>query len=119
INFSNPILKDPLVLSKTYPIYPNNADIFIQFDGPSNINVLHSALQKAKKKTINNGDVVSHCLTLYANDQEAISLYSDPDMLLFLDFIMGNVLGAPIGKILQGIQVPSLENLKSILQNYR
>ena len=32
INFNNPAIKAPLVLSKTLPIYPDNPDIYVEFN---------------------------------------------------------------------------------------
>lgn len=39
-------------------------------------------------------------------------------MIKFLEFILNNVAGTPISKILQGVQVPALEDLKNIMQSF-
>lgn len=119
INFNNPLLKSPLLLSKTRPIYPSNQDLFIQFVESGVAASLHSNLQRVKRKSTTGNDVTTNCLILYANEREVLAIYSEPEMLMFLEFILTNVTGASISKILQAITVPTLADLKSIIHNYK
>lgn len=118
VNFNNPILKTPLVLSKTYPIYPDNQDVYVEFNNENSLNLIHSPLQKTKKRVRETEGVQSYCLELYANDCPVITIYSDEDMITFLRFIFENLKGHPVSQLLQGVSTPRLEDLKSILGNF-
>ena len=117
INFHNPVISNPLVLSKTYPIYPDNQDIYSSFNSEA-LSVIHSPLTKIKKQSKSENDTVSHYLELYHLDQVVLTLYSDETMINFLEFLFTNVLQMPISKIMQGVQVPRLTDLKSIINAY-
>jgi len=118
INFNNPILKTPLVLSKTYSIYPENEDIFVNFDNEGPMNLIHSPLQKTKKKVEVHEGLESTCLKLFVQDHPIITLYSDEEMIAFLQFILENLKGIPVSQILQGVSAPRLDDLKSIIAGF-
>ncbi len=118
INFSNPILKSPLVLSKTYSIYPHNNDLFIEFNSENGTKFIHSPLERIATKTVEVEGVNNYGIELYSQGELVITMYSDIEMIKFLEFILSNVSGTPISKILQGVQVPSLNDLKSIMQSF-
>ena len=118
INFSNPILKSPLVLSKTQPIYPHNNDLFIEFNSESGVQHVHSPLEKIATTTSEQDGYTNYALELYSQGRVVLTIYSDIEMIKFLEFIFSNVSGTPISKILQGVQVPALEDLKSIMQSF-
>ncbi len=117
INFNNPVLKSPLLLSKTYPIYPDNDDIYLEFNSHA-LESVHSPLTRVRATTEKKDDYTSHILELYSGETKVITLYTDQAMISFLDFILNNVLNAPISKILQSVEVPALDDLKSILNAY-
>ena len=119
INFSNPILKTPLLLSKTFPIYPDNKDVYIDFasDGTQ---FIHSDLSKTKQIQTKKDGYISYGLELFVNqDQKVITIYSDENMINFMEFLLGNALNVPLSTILQGVQVPQLSELQSILASYQ
>ncbi|MCO4754328.1 MAG: hypothetical protein KC478_07585, partial [Bacteriovoracaceae bacterium] len=118
VNFNNPILKTPLVLSKTYSIYPDNEDVYVEFNNENSLNLIHSPLQKTKRKVKETEGVESVCLELFAKDSSVITIYSDEDMISFLKFILDNLEGVPLSQILQGVAAPRLEDLKSILSSF-
>lgn len=118
INFNNPVLKSPLVLSKTYPIYPQNNDIFIEFNSEHAVKLVHNQLEKINLTTSENDGFTNYGIQLFANNEVILTMYSDIEMIKFLEFIFSNVIGSPISKILQGVQVPGLEDLKNIMQSY-
>lgn len=118
VNFNNPILKAPLVLSKTYPIYPQNEDVYIEFNNDSGLNHIHSPLQRTKVRIKESEGVETTSLELYSRDTLVISLYSDEEMISFLRFIFDNLHGMPISQLLQGVSVPRLNDLKSIISSF-
>lgn len=117
INFSNPVLKAPLLLAKTYPIYPTHKDVHVEFNTDV-LEKIHLPLTKVKMKSSTEVEARVY-LELSHNDEPIISIYSDENMLYFLEFLLKNVTNLPIAKILQGIRVPELENLESILNSYK
>jgi uncharacterized protein YaaN involved in tellurite resistance len=118
INFSNPLLKTPLVLSKTYPIYPDNKEVYVEFNNEA-LNQIHSPLTKVKKKSITKDGFTTHSLDLFTQDQKVVTLYSEEEMILFLEFLGSELKNIPISKVLQGVSVPALNDLKSILDSYQ
>lgn len=116
LNFSNPIVKTPLLLSKTYPIYPNNDDIFLEFH--SSAQHIHVPLTKVKNNTTQIDGITRNTLELYSQNELILTMDSDKEMILFLEFILSNCTGRPVSQILQGVQVPRLEDLKNILQAF-
>ena len=116
LNFSNPILKTPLLLSKTYPIYPTNEDIFLEFHNSAQR--IHVPLAKVITRNEEIDGISRNFLELYSQNELILTIDSDREMIQFLDFILSNCTGRPISQILQGIEVPRLEDLKNILQSF-
>ena len=117
INFNNPMLRTPLVLSKTLPIYPNNPDVYVEFKH-DNANMLHNPLTSYKSfHQVNNG-VESFGINLLSENNIVLVIYSDKDMISFLDFLLSKVIGTSIASLVQGIAVPRLEDLKSIIKGF-
>jgi hypothetical protein len=116
LNFSNPILKTPLLLSKTYPIYPTNEDIFLEFHNTAQR--IHVALAKVISRSEEIDGIHRNFLELYSQNELILTVDSDREMIQFLEFILNNCIGRPISQILQGIEVPRLEDLKNILQSF-
>lgn len=117
LNFNNPILKSPLLMSKTFPIYPDNKDIFVEFTTDV-LEKIHAPLSKVKQNIIQIIDKPGHVLELYAEDEIIVSIHSNEKMIHFLEFLMSNIQSVPISKILQGVKVPNLVDLESILSSY-
>ncbi len=118
INFNNPILRTPLVLSKTNPIYPSNDDVFLEFNNAATAKLIHSTLTSLKVNTQSINGLKTHQIDLYTNETLVISLYSDIEMIKFIEFLLANAIGATISQIIQGIKVPELSNLKSIIESF-
>jgi hypothetical protein len=115
LNFNNPILKAPLLLSKTSALYPNNQDVFVEFNTECPANMIHSALDNIKLIQEKVDGITRASLEVYAQDAKVLTLFSEVEMLQFLEFILANAKGATISQVLQAVKVPSLENLKNII----
>jgi len=118
VNFNNPLLKSPLLLSKTYPLYPDNDEVFVEFSGDA-AKLIHSPLSRAKIVQQKQYDSISYGLEIYHQETKILTLYSDEDMINFIEFILSNTKGVPVSKILQGVSVPKIEDLKSIISSYK
>jgi hypothetical protein len=117
INFKNPILQSPLLLSKTIPIYPENQDIFVDFNSEAH-HLIHGNLESTKLVQQKIHNETSYGLELYSGDKKVLTFYSDEEMVFFLDFLAKETIGANISQILQGVAVPKLEDLKAIIASY-
>lgn len=113
VNFSNPLFKTPLLLSKKYSIYPDNQDIYVEFNS-SQIEEIHRPLTKAKKTK--QGD--DWKLELIHQDETVITLHSEENMLSFIEFILTKLAGCPISKIIQSVQAPRLSDLNNIFDSH-
>lgn len=118
LNFNNPILKSPLVLSKTYPIYPENPDVFVEFNNENSLQLIHLPFTSYKQKMKIIDGVENHVLEIYNQETLVLSLYSEQEMLSFISFILKNLNNVPMSAILQGISVPKLEDIKAIIDSY-
>lgn len=119
VNFNNPIIKTPLVLSKTQKIYPNNEEVYVEFNNENSLNLIHSPLEKVKRKTNNQNGIETFSLELHAAQSVFLTIYADEDMILFLKFIFENLTGVPLSKLLQGVAAPRLQDLKSIIASFK
>lgn len=113
-NYNNPIILEPLLKAKSYPIYPHNSEIFAEF----NINdpkEIHLPLTN----TILKKEGENYMLELYSGEQQIISIYSERSILSFIKYILNSsAQNVPISTILQNLQVPKIEDLSSILTNF-
>jgi hypothetical protein len=119
INFNNPLIKTPLLLAKTYELYPNNPDIFTEFNSDNNQSFIHKELTKTKIVKSIIEEQVSYGLELYNKDTLIATLYSDIEMLQFIDFILSNITNVPISSLIQAVKVPRLEDLKSVIRSFK
>lgn len=118
LNFNNPLIKSPLLLSPTNPIYPHNNDVFIDFASEHSMSLIHSPLSKIKRvKNLEQG-VENFAIEVYTEDTKVITLFSDENMSAFLEYILSNISGVSIAQILQNVRIPSIENLAAIIESY-
>lgn len=118
LNFKNPALMTPLLLAKTNPIYPENPEIFVDFNSDTH-NLIHNSLDQIKLTSSKiHGDMV-YGIELYHKGEKVLTLFSDEDMTYFLDFLLKQTIGVSISQVLKGIAVPELTNLKSIVDSYK
>lgn len=118
INFNNPSIKAPLLLTKTFPIYPENPDIFIDFTHEDSIELMKYQLEDIKTKKNKESHEESFILELYTQSTLVLRLISDEEMINFIKFLLANLKGVNLIDILQGIQVPKLDDLKAIIKSY-
>ncbi len=114
INYNNPVIVGPLVKLKSYPIFPKHNDIFIKFlpEGSKYINTQLSNI------VIKQDDENNLYIEVYSANIPVLQIYSGPIMISFLEFILNSAIGSSISKILQGLQVPTAEDLNSVLANF-
>ena len=117
INFNNPIIKTPLILTKKTALYPNNKEVYISFH-TSALNEIHRPLTKISLEIDPESEDNDYFLNLYSDDEHIASIYSSNGMIQFIHFLLTQVYNVPISNILQGIQVPSIQDIENLIQSY-
>jgi hypothetical protein len=113
VNFNNPVVKTPLLLSKTSPLYPSNKDLFFEFN--SDIN---QTFDKVVHNTVQEDGFKREILELYNKEELVLTIDSGIEMIQFLDFIFSSCKGTSLAILLKSIEVPSLEDLSNILKSF-
>jgi hypothetical protein len=114
IDYTNPLVKNPLLKLPTQPVLPKNEDVYVEFKAETP-NLIHSEASKVVLKT----DSENPHLTIMSGDKEIVTLYSETSLLEFIQFIVTHHLGLPISSILQNLYVPTINDLNSVLENYK
>lgn len=114
IDYTNPLVKNPLLKLPTQPVLPKNEDVYVEFkaEDPGQI---HAEASKIVLKT----DCDNPNLSILSGEKEIVTLYSEPSLLEFVQFIVNHHLGMPVSTILQNLYVPSINDLNSVLENYK
>ncbi len=111
--YTNPIIKDSISKLKLHPIYPVNKDIHIEVYATSkeelNLPFTHSSLKQ--KDSI-------HFLEINSSKGPLLGIYSDQEILLFIQFLLNSVTGISTLKIIYSLSVPKIGDLKSVLSDF-
>jgi hypothetical protein len=118
INFNNPAIKAPLLLSKTLPIYPENPDVYVEFNNENSLQLIHNEFTHFKQRRNEVDGIINHYIEIYYNETVVLTLYSDKTLLSFISFILKNLQNVPMSAMLQGIKVPRVEDLQSIINSF-
>lgn len=113
VNYSNPVILGEILALEKYPIYPVNEDLYIEssLEERSDIHLPLSHTVLAKTDT-------GHSLELYSGEKCLFNIHGDNTILHFAQFILTNAAGTQISKILQGLELPAANELKSILEKH-
>jgi hypothetical protein len=117
-HFSNPYTLAPIAKLKTYPLHPND-EIFLDFN-IENKQQLKLAYSNSTI-TLNNDESQkdkSSALKLYSDSHLLLTLYAEPHLLQFINFILDRAIGMEIGDVIKNIEVPSSSELKSIIDQH-
>ncbi|GAB4410963.1 MAG: hypothetical protein OHK0056_14460 [Bacteriovoracaceae bacterium] len=113
INFDNPMIYVPLTKLFTKPVYPNNQDIFVDFNV-----VNQKQLWKNLTEVRLNLREGNQFLELISEDETIVSLHAEPVLLQFIKFISSKAFGMPIASLLAKLKVPEAQKLKEIVDNF-
>ncbi len=112
LNFTNPLLIEALSQLKTETIYPNNevyTELLIDHKDE-----LECPL--ANMKMVENEDDCT--LELYSPSKLLIKFHAESETLHFIQFILSQASGHPLLMILQNLEIPKHDELKSVLTQY-
>jgi hypothetical protein len=113
VDYNNPLIREPLLKLKSYPLLPKHEDIFVEFmfSKPDDI---HNSLEKAKIKF----EKEQYCLELYSEAKLIIKFYSEKNLLKFMKFILSKFQNVPISQIIQSFKVPKLSEFNPVIEEY-
>lgn len=117
VSFSNPVIQSQLVLRPTTPLYPNNSDVYLEFLDTARPQDIHLPLTECSIQVSHEGEIKLVALELRSNGKVIVRLHAEELMISFLQFIMAQALNVPISKLLKAIHVPSLADLKMIVED--
>ena len=116
ISFNNPMIQAKLVQKPTKPMYPDNQEIYLEFvEGSSPVDI-HLPLTQTQMKVTHDGDLKLYSLELISNDRVIVRLHAEELIILFINFLLTHAMNVSLSKILKAIHVPSLNDLKLIIE---
>ncbi len=117
-NFSNPLIQEPLLKLQTRPIFPDNEDVYIDLS-TKDMAVLNLPLT-AHKVIHNHSAGENHSsIELYSKDRSVATLHCQRNMAEFIDYIIPQAYSHKIATILQGIEVPYIDELIDIMKHHK
>jgi len=117
ISFNNPVIQSQLVQRPTHALYPNNNDVYLEFIDTSRPHDIHLPLTEASVQITHEAELKLTALELKSNGKVIVRLHADELMISFLNFILSEAQNVPISKLLRAIYIPSLEDLKSVVED--
>jgi hypothetical protein len=117
ISFNNPLIQGLLTQKPTRALYPQNEDVYIEFvEGQLPMDI-HRPLTQTQLKVIHEGELKLHVLELLSDEKIIIRLHAEEAIVLFLNFLLTQAHNLPISKLLKAIHLPSLQDLKSVIDS--
>lgn len=117
ISFSNPLIQSKLVQKPTRALYPDNEDIYLEFvEGSAPVDI-HLPLTQTQMKVTHEGELKLYSLELISNERVIVCIHSEELIILFLNFLLTHAQNVAISKILKAIHVPSLSDLKLVVES--
>lgn len=114
VKFNNQTLQEVLSKLPTKPLYPQNADVFVDFK-ITNREELNFPLESWTVKESSNDN---QALSLISNGKVIVELHVKQCMSDFIQYILSFAQGTPIMKLLMAIHVPTSSDLELTLQQY-
>ena len=116
--FENKTFINSLVKFPTYPLYPNNPEVFIKIhiQTAQELYLPFKSLSIAKEDSLQK-EVYE--LKIHGDQGEALSLYSHKNMVKFLEFILSKAVGEKMSDILNYTKIPHLKDLNQLIEKQR
>lgn len=113
INFTNPLIKDQLVKLELKSIFPRNEDIFaeMKLTSPEEI---HAPIEAIQLRHLVDGPQ----LEIMSSGKVLVILHAELNLLCFIQFILQRAYGLSISKVLTGLKIPNVVELKKIVDSY-
>ena len=112
--FNNRLIREALLRLESYPVYPKNEDVYLEFN-VVNQEELHHPLAELSLKPENR----QYVLSLEDEEKQTIlRLHSEPEFLEFIQYILSSAIGYPISSLIKNLYLPKLTQFQEILRNY-
>ncbi len=99
-------------------LYPNNQDIFFDFSHTQENRNLSQAVMGIKLVARPElGENVS-TLKIHLTNDSYLEMTSEKEMILFVQYLINNLQNYPFNKIMTGLKVPCLADLKTLFKNF-
>ena len=99
IDYRNPLILEPLLKLRSYPILPENENLFLKFH-VNDMDGLKNPLERVKLiKDQDRHDL----LQLFHGEEVLVEIYSEKNFLQFIEFVMNSALGTSIQSVLQSL----------------
>lgn len=115
INFTNPLIQKPLMNVPSKTILPENEDVYVDLHSK----LMSSPLTRHKINHYKAGNQNVSSVELYSKDELIASMHTDRILAEFISYIIPKAYDYPIAAIIQGVQIPSLKDMKKIVDNYQ
>jgi hypothetical protein len=112
VSFANPLISEGLVKLKTNAIYPNNADVYIDYKIKT-----HEELQLPLTSAVLKNEGEESVLVLKCQDKDIVHLHASQLMNQFIKFILQNANGVKVADILVNLRIPDLVDLMNVTKN--
>lgn len=111
--FRNPMIIESLLKLDCKSVYPQNDEVFLDFQIKSK-DEIHLPLTQTLQKS--EGE---NCfLEVYSNEKLILKVYSEASVLQFMKFILESATGNAISSVIPNIQVPLASELESVLERF-
>lgn len=117
MSFNNPVIQARLVQKPTKPLYPDNEDVYIEFASDGVANDIHLPLTETQLSVTQEGDLKLYSLEFISHGKIVVRLHAEESLINFIQFLLGHANGVPIAKILKAVHIPSINDLKSIIED--
>ncbi len=111
--FSNPLFIQEIVKLKTFPIYPNNSEVFVEIESKDS-KKLYSKLDSVVLKNVDQ----EYKLELRSNEETIISLHSTEIVLKFLRYVLQRANQFPISDVIVGLKSPTIQELEKLVEKH-
>jgi hypothetical protein len=112
--YYNPIIRKNIENLKLGPLYDLHQDIHVR---PLITEKKHAHLPLTEIQIKRKND--DHYLELISEDKVIFQLYSDPTLLNFISFLLGQAIDVPISNVLTSLQIPTVRDLKKVMEQYK
>lgn len=119
LSFNNPVVQGQLVQKVTKPLYPDNDDVFLEFVTGSGPSDLHLPLTDIQMTITQEGELKLHSLELISGKKVIVRLHAEEGLILFIHYLLGHAINVPISRLLRAVHIPSLQDLKEVIESSR
>lgn len=116
MSFMSPVVQAKLVMKQTFPIYPQNEDIFIEFVDGSVASDIHLPFTDCQIKVIHKSDLRLSSLEMISENKIILRLHAEDSLLQFIQLLLSEACGVPVSKILRALYVPKISDLKEVIE---